>query len=62
MNLFNQLSLTPEQCEGELAFARMTTERVAAPHHGEVLTLPGTGLLLAFDGGHSDDRPFHVLF
>jgi len=61
VNLFNQLSLTPDQCEGELAFARMTAERVAALHHGEVLSLPGTGLLLAFDGGHSDDRPFHVL-
>jgi hypothetical protein len=61
VNLFNQLSLTPEQCARELAFARMTAERVAALHHGEVLDLPGTGLLLAFDGSHSDDRPFHVL-
>lgn len=61
VNLFNQLSLTPDQCSRELAFARMTAERVAALHHGEVLTLPGTGLLLAFGGGHSDDRPFHVL-
>lgn len=61
VNLFNQLSLTPDQCSRELAFARMTAERVAALHHGEVLTLPGTGLLLAFSGGHSDDRPFHVL-
>ena len=61
MNLFNQLSLTPDQCSRELAFARMTAERVAALHHGEVLDLPGTGLLLTFDGGHSDDRPFHVL-
>ncbi len=61
VNLFNQLSLTPGQCSGELAFARMTAERVAALHHGEVLDLPGTGLLLTFRGGHSDDRPFHVL-
>ena len=61
LNLFNQLSLTPDQCSRELSFARMTAERVAALHHGEVLELPGTGLLLAFDGGHSDDRPFHVL-
>lgn len=61
VNLFNQLSLTPDKCAGELSFARMTAERVAALHHGEVLNLPGTGLLLAFDGGHSDDRPFHVL-
>ena len=61
VNLFNQLSLTPDQCARELSFARMTAERVAALHHGEVLDLPGTGLLLVFDGGHSDDRPFHVL-
>ena len=61
MNLFNQLSLTPEQCSRELAFARMTAERVAALHHGEVLDLPGTGLLLTFGASHSDDRPFHVL-
>jgi hypothetical protein len=61
VNLFNQLSLTPDQCARELSFTRMTAERVAALHHGEVLELPGTGLLLAFGGGHSDDRPFHVL-
>ncbi len=61
VNLFNQLSLTPELCSRELAFARMTAERVAALHHGEVLDLPGTGLLLTFGGSHSDDRPFHVL-
>ena len=61
VNLFNQLSLTPDQCTRELAFTRMTAERVAALHHGEVLDLPGTGLLIAFRGGHSDDRPFHVL-
>ena len=61
VNLFNQLSLTPDQCEAELAHARMTAERIAALHHGEVLSLPGTGLLLAFGGSHSDDRPFHVL-
>lgn len=61
VNLFNQLSLTPDQCSGELSLARMTAERVAALHHGEVLNLPGTGLLLTFGGGHSDDRPFHVL-
>lgn len=61
VNLFNQLSLTPEQRSRELSFTRMTAERVAALHHGEVLDLPGTGLLLAFGGGHSDDRPFHVL-
>ena len=61
LNLFNQLSLTPDQCARELSFARLIAERVAALHHGEVLELPGTGLLLAFDGSHSDDRPFHVL-
>ena len=61
VNLFNQLSLTPDQCARELGFARMTAERVAALHHGEVLDLPGTGLLLTFGDSHSDDRPFHVL-
>ncbi len=61
VNLFNQLSLTPDQCAQELSLARMTAERVAALHHGEVLDLPGTGLLLTFGSSHSDDRPFHVL-
>ncbi len=61
VNLFNQLSLTPEQCARELTFTRMTAARVAALHHGEVADLPGTGLLLTFGGSHSDDRPFHVL-
>lgn len=61
VNLFNQLSLSPEQCIQELDFARMTAARIAALYHGEVSDLPGTGLLLSFDTTHSDDRPFHVL-
>ncbi len=61
VNLFNQLSLSPERCARELDVARMTAERVAALYHGEVADLPGTGLLLSFNASHSDDRPFHVL-
>lgn len=61
VNLFNQLSLSPERCARELDLARMTTERIAALYHGEVADLPGTGLLVSFDTSHSDDRPFHVL-
>ncbi len=61
VNLFNQLSLSREQSARELAMARDIAERVAALYAGTVQELPGTGLLLGFGPGDSDERPFHVL-
>ncbi len=61
VNLFNQLSLAPAQCQRELDYARRVARRVAALYSGEVRNLPGTGLQVAFRPGGSDDRPFHAL-
>lgn len=61
LNLFNQLSLPPEKCKKELAFARQMATAVAHLYQGEVLDLSGTGLLISFDATDSDDRPFHVI-
>jgi len=61
VNLFNQLSLTREQASRELALTRRIAERVAALYEGTVGELPGSGLMLGFGPGDSDERPFHVL-
>ena len=61
VNLFNQLSLPPEQCKQELAFAMELAEVLASSHQADVVELSGTGLLLSFDDTSSDDRPFHVV-
>lgn len=61
VNLFNQLSLSPELARRELDFARGLADRVADAYGGSVRDLPGTGLLLGFGPAGSDDRPFHVL-
>ena len=61
VNLFNQLSLGPERRTAELSFARRLADIVAELYHGRVHDLPGTGLLLEFAPGTSDDRPFHVV-
>ncbi|MGE0625003.1 MAG: hypothetical protein AB7I04_25295 [Pseudomonadales bacterium] len=61
VNLFNQLSLTREQSVRELSLARAIAQRVASLYSGTVQDLPGSGLLLGFGPGDSDERPFHVL-
>ncbi|MFV2090787.1 MAG: hypothetical protein ACC642_09025, partial [Pseudomonadales bacterium] len=61
LNLFNQLSLPPDECKTELALARQLATAVADLYQGEVLDLSGTGLLISFDTTDSDDRPFHVI-
>jgi uncharacterized membrane protein affecting hemolysin expression len=61
INLFNQLSLTPDQCRRELEFARATALPIADLYHAEVEPLPGTGLVLVLHPTDSDDRPFHVI-
>jgi hypothetical protein len=61
VNLFNQLSLSPELARRELDFARGLADRVADAYGSSVRDLPGTGLLLSFGPAGSDDRPFHVL-
>jgi uncharacterized membrane protein affecting hemolysin expression len=61
VNLFNQLSLSSQQCKAELASARALAEAVARLYQGEVLGLPGTGLLITFGATGNDDRAFHVV-
>jgi uncharacterized membrane protein affecting hemolysin expression len=61
VNLFNQLSLSSQQCKAELASARALAEAVARLYQGEVLDLPGTGLLITFGATGNDDRAFHVV-
>lgn len=61
VNLFNQLSLSSEQRRGQLARARVKAEAVAYLYQGEVLDLPGTGLLITFAASGNDDRAFHVV-
>lgn len=61
LNLFNQLTLKPPVREQELAHARVLAEAVADLYGASVDTLPGTGLLLQFDGSADAERPFQVI-
>jgi hypothetical protein len=61
LNLFNQLTLKPEIREQELAHAQAVAESVADLYAANVSLLPGTGLLLSFDGSADPERPFQVL-
>lgn len=61
VNLFNQLSLPPRIRDAELARAARLADAVADLYSGRVTALPGTGMLLEFEGGHDPERPFQVL-
>ncbi len=61
LNLFNQLSLTREQCERELAHASIFADEIAGIYYARVSELTGTGLLLEFDDTADADRPFQVI-
>jgi hypothetical protein len=61
VNLFNQLSLAPEQSALELEFARDTVRAVADHYHASLEDLPGTGLLISLPDNGNDDRPFHAV-
>jgi hypothetical protein len=61
LNLFNQLTLKPKIREQELAHARAMAEAVADLYGASVEALPGTGMLLRFDGSADPERPFQVI-
>jgi hypothetical protein len=61
LNLFNQLTLKPQLRERELAHARALAESVADLYGASVESLPGTGILLHFDGSADQERPFQVI-
>jgi hypothetical protein len=61
VNLFNQLSLPPRIRDAELGRAVRLADAVTDLYSGRVATLPGTGVLLEFEGGQDAERPFQVL-
>jgi uncharacterized membrane protein affecting hemolysin expression len=61
VNLFNQLTLKPELRDRELSHAHHVAEAVAERYDAEVVSLPGTGLLLHFAGSDAPDRPYQTL-
>ncbi len=61
LNLFNQLSLSREQRERELAHASFFADEIAGIYYARVCELSGTGLLLEFDDTADAERPFQVI-
>jgi len=61
VNLFNQLTLKPEQRGMELEHATSVASSVADLYAGNVESLSGTGLLLSFDGSEDAERSFQFI-
>ena len=61
VNLYNQLSLQPTEREFELSLCMELAESVVDLHQGQVVSLPGVGMLLDFDHTDDADRPYQVL-
>lgn len=61
VNLYNQLSLQPTEREFELSLCTELAESVVDMYQGQVVSLPGVGVLLDFDHTDDADRPFQVL-
>jgi uncharacterized membrane protein affecting hemolysin expression len=61
LNLFNQLTLKPEQRSLELEHATSIANTVADLYAASVEPLPGTGLLITFDGSADTERNFQVI-
>lgn len=61
VNLYNQLTLDPTHREFELSLCTELAEAVAEVHHGQVVALPGTGILVDFDHMDTPDRAFDVV-
>ncbi|MDH3643760.1 MAG: hypothetical protein OES38_16770, partial [Gammaproteobacteria bacterium] len=61
VNLYNQISMTPDARRIELDHAFEVAERVAGPYLGEVQELPGTGLLVHFPTTTQNDRALQVV-
>lgn len=61
INLYNQLTLQVDQRDFELSLCLELAEAVAAIYQGQVVNLPGVGVLVDFDHIDDGDRPFQVL-
>ena len=61
VNLFQRADTLPEQRQDILQQGLAVAEQVAAGLDGVAADLPGTGLLLTFDGSDQDDRAFEVV-
>lgn len=61
VNLYNQLTLTPDARDFEQALCADLADRVAEIYHAQVVDLPGVGILVDFDHTNDPDRPFHVV-
>lgn len=61
INLYNQLTLQVDQRDFELSLCLELAEAVAEIYQGQVVNLPGVGVLVDFDHTDDGDRPFQVL-
>jgi uncharacterized membrane protein affecting hemolysin expression len=61
INLYNQLTLQIDQRDFELSLCLELAEVVAEIYQGQVVNLPGVGVLVDFDHTDDGDRPFQVL-
>lgn len=61
VNLYNQLTLPPTEREFELSLCAELAEAVAEIYQGQVVNLPGVGILVDFDHSGDDDRAFQVV-
>lgn len=61
VNLYNQLSLQPTEREFELSLCMELADAVAGVYQGQVVALPGVGVLLDFDDTGDPDRPVAVI-
>lgn len=61
VNLYNQLTLLPTEREFELSLCTELAESVAEIYQGQVVNLPGVGILVDFDHTDDDDRAFQVV-
>ena len=61
INLYNQLGMTPEQRQAELADAQAIAQQVSQIYAANVRELPGTGLLVHFPDSGDHDRGLQAL-
>ncbi len=61
INLYNQLGMTLQERELELAYGLTMAEQVANLYHGHAAYLPGTGILVGFEHNDDTDRAFQVM-
>ncbi len=61
VNLHNQLSLSPGEREFELSLCLECAEDVTSLYQGQVVQLPGVGVLIDFDHTQDPDRAFQVV-